>query len=282
MTEPLHGVHQMDAETYHRRPELSSSGAKLLLPPNCPALFRYEQDHQRPTKRTFEIGHAAHQQVLGVGPELVLVDADRWDTKAIKEELADIRAAGNVPLKRPEFEQVQEMARVLRAHPYAGALFDPQRGGKAEQSLFWTDAETGVSCRARLDWLPAVNRRGRMIIPDYKSAAAVDPESISKALDNFGYAMQDTWYTDAVLALGLAESAAFLFVFQMKTPPFLVTVAEVVAESRLAGRFYNRQARQLFAECTATDRWPGFSDDGPLPISLPGYALNQYYERSGQ
>lgn len=276
----LHGVHEMTATDYHARSELSSSGAKLLLPPNCPALFRYAQDNQRPTKRTFEIGHAAHQQVLGVGPELVLVDADRWDTKVIKEELAAIREAGNVPLKAAEFEQVQAMARVLREHPYAGALFDPQRGGKAEQSLFWTDPETGVECRARLDWLPA-STKGRMIVPDYKSAAAVDPEAIGKALDSYRYVMQAPWYLDAVLALGLAESAAFVFVSQMKTPPYLVTVNDVTAESLLAGRFYNRQARQLFAECTAADRWPGFSDDGPITVSLPGWALNRYYEESG-
>ena len=68
----------------------------------------------------------------------------------------------------------------------------------------------------------------------------------------------------------------------MKTPPYLVTVNDVTAESLLAGRFYNQQARKVFAECTAANRWPGFSDDGPITVSLPGWALNRYYEESGQ
>ncbi|NUT52380.1 MAG: hypothetical protein HOV94_34565 [Saccharothrix sp.] len=272
----------MPADEYHRHEALSSSGARKLLPPSCPALFKYERDNPQPTKRVFEIGHAAHKSVLGVGPELVLVDADRWDTKAIKEQLAEIRAAGGVPLKRPEFEQVQAMAKALREHPYAGALFDPERGGKAEQNLFWTDAKTGVDCRARVDWLPRARRSGRLILPDYKSADKVDRESIDKALHNYGYAQQATWYLDAVTAVGLAESVRFLFVAQMKTPPYLVTVAEVDAESLQIGRDYNDLARRTFADCIASGRWPGFSDDGPIIAGLPGYARNRYYEETGK
>lgn len=281
MTAKLHGVVDMPAEEYHQHPALSSSGARKLLPPSCPALFKHERDHGQPTKRVFEIGTAAHKTVLGVGPKLVLVDADRWDTKAIKERLVEIRAAGDIPLKRPEFEQVEAMAKALREHPYAGALFDPDRGGRAEQNLFWTDKETGVDCRARVDWLPAT-RRGRLILPDYKSADKVDRESIDKALHNYGYAMQAPWYLDAITALGLAENVGFLFVAQMKTPPYLVTVAEVDAESLQIGRDYNRRAREVFAECTATGRWPGFSDDNPIVVGLPGYARNRYYEETGK
>lgn len=276
----LHGVVDMPADAYHQHPALSSSGARKLLPPSCPALFKHERDHGQPTKRVFEIGTAAHKKVLGVGPELVLVDAERWDTKDTKAKVAEIRAAGNVPLKRAEFDQIEAMAKALREHPYAGALFDPERGGKAEQNLFWTDAKTGVDCRARLDWLPA-STNGRMVLGDYKSADKVDKESIDKALHNFGYAQQAPWYLDAVAALGLADQVAFLFVAQMKTAPYLVTVAEVDAESLRIGAHYNHVAREVFAECTATGRWPGFSDDNPIVASLPGYAKNRFHEETG-
>lgn len=278
----LHGVVDMPAEEYHRHGALSSSGARRLLPPSCPALFKHERDHGQPTKRVFEIGTAAHKKVLGVGPKLVLVDSERWDTNKIKERLAEIRAAGDVPLKASEFEQIEAMAKALREHPYAGRLFDPERGGKAEQNLFWTDEKTGVDCRARVDWLPTTSRSGRLILPDYKTADKVDRESIDKALHNFGYGRQAPWYLDAITALGLAERAAFLFVAQMKTPPYLVTVAEVDAESMQIGRDYNDLARRTFAECTASGRWPGFSDDGPIVAGLPGYARNRYYEETGK
>lgn len=281
MTTALHGIVDMPANEYHRHPALSSSGARKLLPPSCPALFKHERDNGQPVKRVFEIGTAAHKTVLGVGPKLVLVDAERWDTNDTKKKVADVRAEGGVPLKRAEFEQINAMAKALREHPYAGALFDPQRGGKPEQNLFWTDAKTGVDCRARVDWLPATDRRGRLILPDYKSAAEVDPESIGKALHNFGYAMQAPFYLDAIEALGLADRAAFVFVIQMKTPPYLVTVAEVDAESLRIGRHYNHVARETFAACTEANYWPGFSDLNPVTVSLPGYAKNRFYEETG-
>lgn len=275
------GVYDIPADQYHAHQALSSSGARKLLPPSCPARFKYEWDKPPAPRRVFEIGHAAHKVVLGSGPELVLVDRDRWDTNEVKEQVAEIRAAGNVPLKKAEYEQVQAMAKALADHPYAGALFNPDRGGKPEQSLFWRDAETGVTCRARLDWLPDLDRRGRLIVPDYKTAAAGDPESIGRGLDSYGYHQQAGWYLDAITALDLAKRAAFVFVVQEKTPPYLVTVAEVGAESMRVARHRNQQARQIFADCLKSDRWPGYSDDEPVIVSLPGWALNRFYEETG-
>lgn len=276
------GVYDIPADEYHSHSALSSSGARLLLPPSCPAKFKWRWDNPQPVKRVFEIGHAAHKTVLGVGPDLVLVDAERWDTKDTKVKVAQIRADGGVPLKQHEFDQVHAMAKALADHPYAGALFNPDRGGKPEQSLFWMDRETDIKCRARLDWLPDTERSGRLIIPDYKSAADCDPESIGTALHNFGYARQAAWYLDAVTALGLAEQVAFLFVVQEKTPPYLVTVAEVDAESLRIGRAYNQIARRLMRECLINDYWPGYSDEGPVLASLPGWAKNRFYEETGQ
>ena len=146
---PLHevdgpGVYDLPAEVYHARPELSSTGIRKLLPPSCPALFDYEQRNGSPTRRVWEIGSAAHKLVLGVGPKLVLVDRPRWDTNEIKAELAEIRAAGDIPLKHAEYDQVHAMADALRAHPLAGALFRPGTG-LAEQALIWQErgAEIG-------------------------------------------------------------------------------------------------------------------------------------------
>lgn len=164
------GVYDIPADEYHAdRTSLSSSGARKLLPPSCPALFRWEQDHPQPPKKTFEIGTAAHQMVLGAGPELVVVDRERWDTNAVKAEVAAIRETGAVPLKPSQYAEIKAMAAALRAHPLAAALLDPEYG-KPEQSLFWRDPETGVNCRARLDWLPDSDG-GRMLAPDYKGLA---------------------------------------------------------------------------------------------------------------
>jgi hypothetical protein len=269
ITEP--GIYQMTNEEYHAdRGSLSSSGARKLLPPSCPALFRYAQDNPQSAKKTFDLGNAAHKLVLGEGPDLVRIDADEWRSKAVKDEVAAVRAEGGIPLKPAEYQQVQDMADALRRHPVASALFDPARG-KPEQSLFWRDQQTGVMRRARLDWLPDA-RSGRLIIPDYKTCRSAEPAALAKAVDEFGYHQQDDWYRSGAKALGLAdEDAAFVFVCQEKTPPYVVTVVEMDATARRIGAARNRRALEIFAECTATGHWPGYSDEIAY-LSLPPWA----------
>lgn len=269
ITEP--GIYEMTNEEYHsHRYALSSSGARKLLPPSCPAIFRYEQDHPQPPKKAFDIGNAAHKLVLGTGPDLVRIDAEEWRTNAIKAEVAAVRAEGGIPLKPSEWEQVHAMADALRAHPVASLLFDPERG-TPEQSLFWRDDRTGVMRRARLDWLPNP-RTGRLIIPDYKTCASANPEKLQRAVEDFGYHQQDDWYRSACRALGLADdAAAFVFVCQEKTAPYVITVIEMDATARRIGAARNRRALEIFAECTRTGYWPGYSDE-ISHLSLPPWA----------
>lgn len=275
VTEP--GVYEMTNEAYHADPvpggSLSSSGARMLLPPSCPALFHHRMTNPQPPSRNFDFGHAAHQEVLGSGPDLVVVDATDWRTKAAKEQRDAARAEGAVPLLPDEYEQVQGMASALRAHPVASALFNPERG-KAEQSLFWRDHMTGVQLRARLDWLPNPTS-GRMIIADYKTTVSAEPTSIARAIHQYGYHQQADWYRDAVLALGLAEDPAFVLVFQEKTAPYLVTVVEPNIDALMWGDVLNRKAIDVYRRCKETGRWPGYSDDVVL-AQLPPWAEKQY------
>lgn len=273
------GVYNMPEDVYHRDPvpggSLSSSGARKLLPPSCPALFKYEQDHPRPPKKTFDYGTAAHQLVLGSGPGIVVVDADSWRTDAAKAQAADARADGKVPLLAHEWQPVKAMADALREHPVASALFDPNHG-KPEQSLFWQDERTGVWRRARLDWLPDPRPGQRLIIPDYKTTVSAAPDDLQKSIANYGYHQQSATYIDGARALNLAdEKAAFVFVFQQKTPPYLVTVVQLDTVALQVGRFLNRQAIDIYAECKRTGRWPGFSDDIEI-LPLPPWVERQY------
>jgi hypothetical protein len=166
------GVYDIPADVYHSDPvaggSLSSSGARKLLPPSCPALFRHWADEGQEHKATFDLGHAAHAEVLGVGAPLAVVDADDWRTKAAKQQRDTAYAAGATPLLRNDYEQVHAMAAALRAHPVAGSLFTPGTG-RAEQTLVWRDDEFGVWRRAMLDWLTESN--GGLVVVDYKGLA---------------------------------------------------------------------------------------------------------------
>lgn len=267
------GVYDLPEAEYHARPELSSSGARKLLPPSCPALFKHWRDNPEPHNPVFELGTAAHKLVLGVGPDLVLVDADEWRTNAIKAEVAAIRDAGGVPLKPAAYAAVHEMAAALRAHPFAGALFAPG-SGKAEQTVLWRDEQTGVDCRALIDWLPNPSPGRRLIVPEFKTCRSAAPDDIEKAFASYGYVQQADWYLGALRARKVADaSTEFVFVFQEKEAPYLVTLAQPDPSAmRLAERL-NREARETYADCVRRDHWPAYSEDVEL-IGLP-----VWYER---
>jgi len=246
-------------DQYHADPALSASGAKRLLPPNCPALYKHDRDNGgRPNKRAFDLGHAAHAAVLGVGLELVVVDADNWTTKAAKQQRDDAYADGKCPILAKEKAAVDAMALEIRRHPLASALLDPAHG-RPEVSAFWHDDQRGIDRRARFDWLPTTDG-GQLVVPDYKTTASAEPHAFHRSVFSFGYDMQAVFYMDAVRAAGLAEDVSFVFIAQETTAPYLITVHELDFASLLLGRARVDEACEVFRRCTETDTWPGYSD----------------------
>jgi hypothetical protein len=264
------GLYDIPAELYHADPipggSLSSTGARTIVK-KCPAAFKWQLDNPQPHNKALELGTAAHKLVLDDGPELVLVDAARWDTDEIKAEVAAIRAAGDIPLKRHELDQVRAMAAQLRQHDEAAALLEPG-SGVAEQSAFWDD--NGIWRRARFDWL-----RDDGQIVDYKTARSCRREDLEKAFNEHGYAQQQAWYEDAGAALDVADpERPMQFVVQEKEPPYLVVVTTCDPMARGIGRHLNEVALNTYAICRDSGEWPGYPPN-PM-ISLPSWVERQY------
>ncbi|MEV0660164.1 PD-(D/E)XK nuclease-like domain-containing protein [Actinomadura luteofluorescens] len=265
------------AEVYHADPvpggSLSSSEARRLLPPSCPALFRHYKDNPqaRTTTKALDFGSAAHAVVLeGDESPIVAVNAENYRTKAAQQQRDAARAAGKYPLLPDELETVREMAAALKAHPLAAKLLEH---GRAERSLFWADPETGVRRRARLDW-HRERRGGRVIVPDYKTAVSAEPRAFGRAVREHGYHVQAPWYLDGLQALDLAgPDAAFVFIVQEKTAPYVVTVAELDADALALGQALVRRSIEIYQQCTETGIWPGYSGD-IVHVSLPPWAAD--------
>jgi PDDEXK-like uncharacterized protein DUF3799 len=264
-------------DLYHQHPALSASGARLLLPPSCPAQYRWVRDHPLPPKPTYDRGHGVHRLVLGVGPEIEVIDAADWRTKAAREARDAAHAAGKVPLLAHQHEHVQAMAAALRAHPVAGELLDPDRM-EAEKSIFWRDEQTGVMRRARLDAVSRPDRAGGVVVVDVKTTRSASVEHLSRALWEYGYGLQGSWYQDGAVAVGLAEEApTFLLVAVEVDPPHLVSVVEPDATALYVGRQQGRQAIDIYAECVRSGQWPGHVPDNEIPlVSMPGWAERRY------
>jgi hypothetical protein len=268
------GLYDIPAELYHRDPipggSLSSTGIRRLT--DTPARFKWFLDNPEPYKPAYEFGTAFHTQILGDGPELIVVDADLWNTKEVKAKIAEIRAAGNVPLKREAKQRIDDMAEALASHPEASELLAPG-SGVAEMSAFWPDPR-GVWRRTRFDWLRPDG------IADLKSTTSVHPDAIEKTVEKWGYHQQDPWYRETAIELGLIPADGFFkFVFQEKQPPYLVQVVELDFPARVIGSELNDRAIRTYLHCMATGEWPAYSLT-TLHVSLPPWFERKYIEEN--
>ena len=261
------GIH--DSAYHGDRTSLSSSGARRLLPPSCPAIFAYERDNPPKPLPQFDVGKCAHKMILGVGEKIVRVDAENWTTKAARAKRDQAHADGHVPMLAAELDAAQRMAGAVHSHRLAGALL---RSGEPEMSGYWHDEQTGVRLRFRPDWLTDP-RKGRIIIVDVKTSVSASPQDFSSSAARYGYAIQAAWYLAAAKALEIDEEPVFLFVVVDKTPPHMVSVIELDADAIAYGRRQMRRAINTYAECETSGVWPGWGNDVHL-VGLPRWIYN--------
>lgn len=269
-----------DIEYHADRSALSSSGARLLLPPSTPAIFRDRMDNPPKIKPEWDFGHMAHRVLLGAGAEICVLEpaihgltkggtiakspraTDTW-----KEAEAQARAEGRVPVHVDDYQVAHVMADKVRDHPTAGPLF---ASGSAELSLVATDPETGVRLKARPDWVKPDGNR--LTIVDYKTSTTSDANAFSRKAADYGYHIQDAWYRRVAQLLKLDADPRFLFVVQEKEAPYEVSVFEYQDPiDKAESERQMREAIGIYRRCSAEGKWPGRSPD-ITPIFLPQWA----------
>lgn len=267
-------VLDMDDLTYHARPELSSTGVRRIL--DSPARFKWEQTH-RVESVAFDVGHAVHAKVLGNGPRVVeipdehLTPSGNVSTKAATVEwLNGQRAAGLVPIGPADARRITAMVEAVLAHKGARTILE--RPGDSEVSAFGTDPDTGVECRARFDRLTD----GLMV--DVKTTAgSASVIGFGRDAAKHGYPIQEAHYSDTLAwATGLSprECVPMAFIVVEKSAPHLVAVHQLDEVTRLVARDLAARARVTYAECLATNTWPGYGDDTLTPY-IPSWWINQ-------
>lgn len=243
-----------EIEYHSDHDSLSSSGARKLLPPSCPAVFKHERDRGSMRTSFFDEGIAAHSLVLGAGAEIVEVDADAWNTKDAKQARKAAYEAGKVPLLTKKLAEIEEMADKVHENLLARELL---ADGQPEMSAYAMDPVSWTMLRARPDWLTEF--RGQLTAVDYKTSKDADPGMFATSAGRYGYHCQEAFYRD-VLAECDIHIERFVFLVQEKEPPYLLSFHEFTAEDVALGRRLNRLAIETYAACVAEDRWPGYGD----------------------
>lgn len=253
-------VYGMPEVDYHSHPAINQSRAKLILEEGGPAL--YKANIKPPASPYMDMGSAAHGLLLGAGSKPVDMGTAVWRGK--QAELVDqVRAAGEVPLKTPDYRAVDAMHEEAKAHPLITELL---ADGDPEVSLFATDPDTGLPLRGRIDWLSY----GYAV--DYKTVgkdAASGKRFAGHAVD-YGYCMQAAWYLRLAELCGQPLTAWF-WIVQERVEPYRCHVMQASDLMLQLGRQQMRKALTLISQCTAADHWPGF--ESVTVIDPPAWAL---------
>jgi len=307
-------IEDLPNEEYHHGPGLSSSGIKLMLQSPLHYYDKYvkEDREENDSTPTLIQGSAYHSLVLEPAsfndefalpldaedyPDALRTVADMTDRlklygvpvkgKPKKEQLIEMvteadpnaifwdqivkahesESKGKTMLTLKQLETVNEMSRALNAHPTIPSLIG---NGKVEVSMYWTDEATGVLCKIRPDLY--VNG---VMIADLKSTQDASPEGFPKSVYNYGYHISAAYYLDGYKAVtGDDLCGNFIFIAQESTSPYAAAPYVISDEALEVGRREYRRALEMFAECSQSGNWPGYSPK-IQPISLPAWAFRK-------
>ncbi|WAJ27154.1 PD-(D/E)XK nuclease-like domain-containing protein [Antarcticirhabdus aurantiaca] len=228
---------------------------------------------ERESTEALNFGKAAHHLLLGeadfaqhfaVRPAKLNGKDWQGNRTDCKEWLEGRAAEGLTVILPAQIETLKRMRDSLAAHPIvqAGAL-----NGRIERSMF---ARFGkVWLRARPDVIPMDG--GDFV--DLKTAAAVDDDSLSRAIFSAGYHVQAAVVRMVWCALGL-DFGSFVLAFLEKTPPYEVRFFEIRTSDIDLGERQARAALRTVEECLKRGQWPGYDgwDPSVLNIDIPTWA----------
>lgn len=250
-------IYDMPDRDYHARPELSSTQARQIL--DSPARYKWALTQPPRTSDAFDLGHAVHSKVLGVGAKVVLYpDEHITDSGAISKSKASLawqdkqRAAGLTPITSDQQLAVNQMAENVLAHHAARALFE--QPGHAEASVFATCDETSIDVRARFDYLPELDTPDPIAV-DVKTTAGTIAD-FDRSVAKWRYDVQQGHYIETLRLETNRDDIRFAFLVIEKAAPYFVGIRYLDTEFTDIGIEDARNARRTLRDCTDTNTWP--------------------------
>ena len=227
----------MLAAAYHSDTGLNASTIKACVAALnplqvVPAKGRAYRNESRQQSAALVIGSAAHALILE-GDKVyrdqfaIMPTVDRR-TKAGKSEVAAwlLDNANSTGITESQDYLVRSMAAAVRDCKPARELL---RGGMAERSFFWTDRETHIDCKARLDYIT-----GDGIVVDLKTCMNATEDGFSSSVAKYRYHVQAAFYRRAFREYYGGDPPPFRFVAVEKTAPHSVGVCELSEDSLAA------------------------------------------------
>jgi len=268
-------VTDMSNEDYHAHKAISRSALWEFKQLPYKYWYKYLSGQYVDSGETIamKLGTLCHTIILE--PELFednyhVMDKVNKATKAGKAAYAEAveEANGKIIINVEEFE----VADAMRKNVYANEIAkDVLTGGKAEQTIFWTDSKTGIQLKARPDSINGA------IVSDVKTTLDAGYRGFQRAAYGHGYFLQSAMITEGCIAVGL-DVSEFVFLCVEKKPPYSVAIYRLDEEALDYGKKLLRNLLDDYKKCLDSKSWPGY---GIQTLLVPKYAqMENEYEQN--
>lgn len=164
-----------------------------------------------------------------------------------------------------EAESIAAIQQAVWNHPVARKLL--LADGPAEAVMQWTDKDTGVACKGRVDRL-VQDAKGRVVIAaDLKTTTDASEHGISRTATRLQYAAKVAWYRWGIKET-TGEDMPLPLVFVEVDAPHGVNVWAMDDDWLDFGRQQFRRWLNEYAECASKNQWPGY-ESRELVIPAP-------------
>lgn len=262
------GKFKCTIEEYNSYPAARNSELQVLID-ESPAHYFERVKNPPKTTEAKSFGSAFHQAILEpklFREKLVVVPIFEGKTKdgrpttsANSKEVQELSAIwhmenqGKTKITQGQFDRIQAMLNSVSAHTRAAQLMSE---GHSEESLFWTDEETGVQCKARPDFI----REGHILV-DVKTTESCSEESFYFDARKMGYNFQAAMYLDAATAVFGHTFDTFIIIAVEKKPPYAVRTFQLTDAFIRQGQdqFYMTLAK--LKPCLESGIYPAYGND---------------------
>jgi hypothetical protein len=199
-------------------------------------------------------------------------DGKKWnrrkgsDHEAWWQEELDKRA-GKIAADQKTLDRVTAAANAIKSHPVVASILDNDAG---EVSHYWTDEETGLRCKCRVDWLAS------NCAMDIKCAVDPSPAGFARRIVQLGYHRKLAHYLDGLQACH-GEPVPLVHVAVEPEWPHRVGVYEIddLRDGVALGRQQRREVLSQLASCLQNDEWSEPWETGVTALRIPNYAWNE-------
>lgn len=263
----------MTEHEYRQHPAISRS--ELWRMHESPEKFKYYRDHPPEPTPALLFGQVVHKLMLQ--PETfdddfaVAPNIDRRTRDGKEAYSAFLTASEGKSIVTPEmYETAQRMAQRALQEPFVAKLLN----GQKEVPFFWTDEDTGIDCKCRVDCLSEIGEN--LIIVDYKSCTDASNDSFMRDAMKYGYTLQSAMYSEGV-ERSTGRKPLFVFIAQEKTEPYSINIFQAEEAFVRYGYDQFREYIGTYKYCMKTGNWYGpLGRDGIVnTLSLPAWVAKE-------